>query len=62
MGVFMITNLNVVKELKLYKKMYKHLFNSVTRIINICKDPVAKDLLIIAQQETEEIYVSEDIS
>ena len=58
----MITNLTMVKELKLYKKMYKHLFNSVTRIIEICKDPIAKDLLIMAQQETEEIYVSDDIS
>lgn len=58
----MITNLTVVKELKLYKKMYKHLFNSITHIIEICKDPVAKDLLIVAQQETEEIYVSEDVS
>ena len=58
----MITNLTMVKELKLYKKMYKHLFNSVTRIIEICKDPIAKDLLIMAQQETEEIYISEDIS
>lgn len=58
----MITDLAMVKELKLYKKMYKHLFNSVTRIIEICKDSIAKDLLIAAQQETEEIYVSEDIS
>ena len=58
----MITNLTMVKELKLYKKMYKHLFNSVTRIIEICKDPIAKDLLIVAQQEAEEIYISEDIS
>lgn len=58
----MITNLKMVKELKLYKKMYKHLFNSVTQIIEICKDPISKDLLIVAQQETEEIYISEDFS
>lgn len=58
----MITNLTVVKELKLYKKMYKHLFKSITHIIEICKDPIAKDLLIVAQQEAEEIYISEDIS
>lgn len=58
----MITNLTLAKELKLYKKMYKHLFNSVTRTIEICQDPIAKDLLIVAQQETEEIYVSEDVS
>ena len=56
----MVTNLTVVRELKLYKKMYSYLFNSVTRIIDVCKDPVAKDLLIAAQQETEEIHVSED--
>ena len=58
----MVTDLTMVKELKLYKKMYSHLFKSVTHIIEICKDPVAKDLLIVAQQETEEIYVSEDIN
>ena len=58
----MVTDLTTVKELKLYKKMYKHLFNSVTHTIEVCRDPIAKDLLIVAQQETEEIYVSEDIS
>lgn len=58
----MITNFTTEKELKLYKKMYRHLFNSVTRIVEICRDPIAKDLLIVAQQETEEIYVSEDFS
>ena len=58
----MITNLTMVKELKLYKKMYKHLFNSITSTIEICKDPIAKDLLIVAQQEAEEIYISKDIS
>ena len=58
----MVTDLTTVKELKLYKKMYKHLFISVTHTIEVCRDPIAKDLLIVAQQETEEIYVSEDIS
>ena len=58
----MITDIELIKELKLYKKMYNHLFSTVTRTIEVCRDPIAKDLLIVAQQETEEIYVSEDIS
>ena len=42
--------------------MYRHLFNSVTHIIELCTDPVVKNLLIIAQQETEEIYINEDVT
>ena len=44
-------------ELELYRKMYYHLFNSVTDAIKICKNSTVKELLIKAQQETEEIYI-----
>ena len=47
-------------ESELYKKMYYHLFNKVTDVIDICNDRTAKNLLVKAQQETEEIYISAD--
>ena len=50
-----------IRELHLYSKMYNHLFNSVSDVINNCKDEKSKHLLIKAQQETEEIYMSENI-
>ena len=58
----MIVDFETKKELQLFKIMYRHLFNSVTHIIELCTDPVVKNLLIIAQQETEEIYINEDVT
>ena len=45
------------EELKLYKKMYYHLFNAVTDVLDITNEEKVKELLIKAQQETEEIYI-----
>ncbi|MBQ8184070.1 MAG: hypothetical protein IJ025_09270 [Clostridia bacterium] len=45
-------------ENELYKKMYFRLFNKVTDAIEICEDESVKDILIKAQQETEEMYMS----
>ena len=42
---------------ELYKKMYCRLFNRVTDIIETCNNEEIKNLLIKAQQETEEIYI-----
>ena len=42
----------------MYKKMYFHLFNSVTDALEENNIEKIKRLLIKAQQETEEIYVS----
>ena len=46
-----------------YKKMYFHLFNAITDALNEMgdRDPFsAKQRLIRAQQETEEMYISAD--
>ena len=46
-----------------YKKMYFHLFNAITDALNDMTngDPsAAKQQLIRAQQETEEMYISAD--
>ena len=42
----------------MYKKMYYHLFNAVTDAIEENNIDDIKKLLIKAQQETEEIYIS----
>lgn len=47
-------------ENELYKKMYFKLFNKVTDAIEVCKDDNVKAILIKAQQETEEMYISQD--
>ena len=48
----------MAKELKLYKKMYYHLFNMVSDVIEVCSDEKTKNALIKAEQETEEIYMN----
>ena len=42
-----------------YKQMYFKLFNRVTDAIEICDDDKVKAILINAQQETEEMYISQ---
>ena len=44
--------------MEMYKKMYYHLFNAVTDAIEENNIDDIKKLLIKAQQETEEIYIS----
>ena len=44
----------------MYQKMYCHLFNAVTDAIEENNVDHIKRLLIKAQQETEEIYVSRE--
>lgn len=56
-----MSDIKTMRELKLYKKMYCHIFNTVTDAIEICDDLKVKEMLIKAQQETEEIYISEKI-
>ena len=46
-----------------YKKLYFHLFNSVTDAIEAISahdSLAARDILIRAQQETEEMYMADD--
>ena len=42
----------------MYQKMYYHLFNAVTDAIEENNIDDVKKILIKAQQETEEIYIS----
>ena len=50
-------DIELKRELELYKKMYYFLFNATTNAINICENDMVKHILIKAQQETEEIYM-----
>ena len=46
-----------------YQKMYTTLFNAVTDAIKSIQDGnfgIAKDTLITAQQDTEELYISDE--
>ncbi len=47
------------RELELYKKMYYSIFNATTDAINICENDLVKQILIKAQQKTEEMYMQE---
>ncbi len=54
-----MTEINLIRDLNAFKKMYSYIFNTVTDAINICQDPNVKNMLIQAQQHTEEIYCGE---
>lgn len=53
----MIIDFNEIRDLKLYKKMYLHLLNTVIDLCDTCKDPVAVTRLIEVQQEVEDIFI-----
>ena len=42
----------------MYQKMYYHLFNTITDVLKENDIEYIKRMLIKAQQETEEIYIS----
>ena len=44
--------------MSIYKKMYYHLFNAVTDALEENNIEKIKTILIKAQQETEEMYIS----
>ena len=46
--------------MEMYQKMYYHLFNAVTDAMEETDIEKIKRILIKAQQETEEIYISWD--
>ncbi len=56
-----MTDITLARELNAYKKMYRHIFNIVTSVIEECQDTRAKYRLIKAQQYTEDIYTGESI-
>ena len=57
-----MTDIQLIRDLDAFKKMYRYLFNAVTDAINISDEPEVKDILIKAQQRTEEIYIGENCS
>lgn len=54
-----MTDINLIRDLNAFKKMYSYLFNTLTDAIKVCQDPVVKNMLIKAQQHTEGIYSGE---
>ncbi len=44
--------------MEMYQKMYYHLFNAVTDVLEENSIEDIKKMLVKAQQETEEIYIS----
>ena len=55
-----MTDINLIRDLNAFKKMYSYIFNAVTDAINICKDSEVKNMLIQAQQHTEALYSGEN--
>lgn len=55
-----MTDINLIRDLNAFKKMYSYIFNIVTDAINICQDSDVKNMLIQAQQHTEKIYCGEN--
>lgn len=53
-----MTEIEMKKELELYKKMYYCLFNAITNALEQNDYEAAKQLLITAQQKTEDIYIN----
>ncbi len=55
-----MTDINLIRDLNAFKKMYNYIFNVVTDAVEICQDPNVKYMLIQAQQHTEAIFLGEN--
>lgn len=55
-----MTDINLIRDLNAFKKMYNYIFNVVTDAVEICQDPKVKYTLIQAQQYTEAIFSGEN--
>ncbi len=55
-----MTDIEVIRELHCYKKMYNCLQRIITESVKLCTDLVVRDKLIKAQQEAEDIYIGEE--
>ncbi len=58
-GVFM-TDIELIRELHCYKKMYNCLQKTISGCVGVCKDLVVREKLIKAVQEAEDIYTGEE--
>jgi len=54
-----MADIEVIRELHCYKKMYNLMLKNVSRCVDICRDLVVRDRLIKAMQEAEDIYTGE---
>ena len=50
--------LGLLRQVYMYKKMYTRNFKAMTKAVEICQDPIVKELLIKCQQDTEELYIT----
>ena len=58
LGVFCV-ELNSIRELNAYTKMYNILFNTIEECSRICTDDIVKEKLIDTKKTVEKIYNSE---
>lgn len=56
-GIHM-TEKELQRELELYKGMYRCIFRTATKAIEVSSDNSTKNILIEAQQRAEEIYIN----
>ena len=54
-----MTDIEVIRELHCYKKMYNLMTKAVSGCADICSDLVVREKLIKAMQEAEDIYTGE---
>lgn len=54
-----MTNIELIRELHCYKKMYSTLQRTITKCIEESRDFTVREKLIKAQQEAEDIYTGE---
>lgn len=57
--VYIMTNIELIRELHCYKKMYSTLQRTITKCIEESRDFTVREKLIKAQQEAEDIYTGE---
>ena len=55
-----MTDIEIIRELHCYKKMYNRIQKTITECIKTSRDLVVREKLIKAQQEAEDIYTSEE--
>ncbi len=55
-----MAEIDVIRELYCYEKMFNHILRTVEECEEICKDPVVKEKLVKVQQEVEDIYTGEN--
>ena len=54
-----MTNIEIIRELHCYRKMYNALQATITECIKTCQDFVVREKLMKIQQEAEDIYTGE---